>query len=70
MDADSVLGLGIQSCPWRPGDYWGSLMVILNFSHPLTATHIAQTEVLAGQKVERVMEVGGAYFGMNRAPCS
>jgi len=32
-------------------------MVIINFSHPLTEEQLAQIEALAGQKVERVMEI-------------
>lgn len=32
-------------------------MILLNFAHPLTDTHIGQTEMLTGQKVERVIEV-------------
>lgn len=32
-------------------------MILLNFSHPLTPTHLQQVEVLTGQKVERVVEV-------------
>ncbi|MBN2007618.1 MAG: hypothetical protein JXA21_30015 [Anaerolineae bacterium] len=32
-------------------------MIILNFSHPLTPTHLAQVEGLTGQSVERVIEV-------------
>lgn len=30
-------------------------MILLNFSHPLTADHLAQIEALAGQAVERVV---------------
>ena len=32
-------------------------MILLNFSHPLTADHLAQVEAVTGQKVERVVEV-------------
>ncbi|MCR4407428.1 MAG: CRISPR-associated protein Csx15 [Anaerolineae bacterium] len=32
-------------------------MILLNFSHPLTPDHIRQIEALAGQKIERVVEV-------------
>ena len=32
-------------------------MILLNFSHPLTAEHIAHIEALAGQKVTQVIEV-------------
>ena len=32
-------------------------MILLNFSHPLTPDHLQQIEALAGQKVERVVEV-------------
>jgi len=32
-------------------------MILLNFSHPLTADHIVQIEDLTGQKVERVVEI-------------
>ena len=32
-------------------------MVLLNFSHPLTPLHLQQIESLAGQPVERVIEV-------------
>jgi hypothetical protein len=32
-------------------------MILLNFSHPLTPTHLQQVEVLTGQPVERVVEV-------------
>ena len=32
-------------------------MILLNFSHPLTAAHVDQIEALTGQKVERIMEV-------------
>lgn len=32
-------------------------MILLNFSHPLLPDHIRQIEELAGQKVERVIEV-------------
>ena len=32
-------------------------MIIINFSHPLTEEQLAQIEALAGQKVERVIEV-------------
>jgi hypothetical protein len=31
-------------------------MILLNFSHPLTAAQLRQVEVLAGQKVERVID--------------
>ena len=32
-------------------------MLILNFSHPLTADHLAQVEALTGRAVERVADV-------------
>jgi hypothetical protein len=32
-------------------------MLLLNFSHPLTPEHLAQIEGLAGEKVERVIDV-------------
>ncbi len=32
-------------------------MIILNFSHPLTADQVRQIEALTGHKVERVIEV-------------
>ena len=32
-------------------------MILLNFSHPLTAEHLQQIEALAGQKVEQVIEI-------------
>ncbi len=32
-------------------------MLLLNFSHPLTADHLAQIEALAGAQVEHVIEV-------------
>jgi hypothetical protein len=32
-------------------------LTVLNFSHPLTAAHLAQVEALTGRKVERVGEV-------------
>jgi hypothetical protein len=32
-------------------------MLLLNFSHPLTAEHLQQIEALTGQKVEQVIEV-------------
>jgi hypothetical protein len=32
-------------------------MLILNFSHPLTAEHVAQIEALTGTPVERVLEI-------------
>lgn len=32
-------------------------MIILNFSHPLTEEHLAQIEALAGEEVERVIEI-------------
>lgn len=31
-------------------------MLLLNFSHPLTADHLAQIQALAGAQVERVIE--------------
>ncbi len=33
-------------------------MILLSFSHPLTADHQAQVEALAGCKIERVIEIG------------
>ena len=35
------------------------MVIILNFSHPLTPEHLQKIEVLAGRKVERVVEVRG-----------
>jgi hypothetical protein len=32
-------------------------MILLNFSHPLTADHLTQVEALTGQHIERVVEV-------------
>jgi hypothetical protein len=32
-------------------------MILLNFSHPLTADHLHQIETLTGRKVERVLEI-------------
>jgi hypothetical protein len=32
-------------------------MILLNFSHPLTSDHLQHVESLAGQRVERVIEV-------------
>ena len=32
-------------------------MILLNFSHPLTPTHLEQIEALTKQKVERVVEM-------------
>ena len=32
-------------------------MILLNFSHPLTADHLAQVEDLTGQVIERVIDV-------------
>ncbi len=32
-------------------------MILLNFSHPLTAAHLEQIEALTGKKIERVIEV-------------
>jgi hypothetical protein len=32
-------------------------MIVINFSHPLTEEQLAQIEALAGQKVERVIEI-------------
>lgn len=32
-------------------------MILLNFAHPFTPDHIRQIEELAGQKVERVIEI-------------
>ncbi|MBI4640820.1 MAG: hypothetical protein HY731_09005 [Candidatus Tectomicrobia bacterium] len=31
-------------------------MILLNFSHPLTADHLKQIKALQGQKVERVIK--------------
>lgn len=36
-------------------------MILLNFTHPLTADHLAQLEALAGQAVERVMDVPAQF---------
>lgn len=33
------------------------LMILLNYSHPLTPAQLAQVEALAGKKIERVIEV-------------
>ncbi|MCX7681272.1 MAG: CRISPR-associated protein Csx15 [Anaerolineae bacterium] len=33
------------------------MTVLLNFSHPLTPDHLRQIEALAGQKIERVVEI-------------
>ena len=33
-----------------------TVMIVLNFSHPLTPDHLAQTEALTEQAVERVMD--------------
>jgi hypothetical protein len=33
------------------------MILLLNFSHPLTDDHLAQVEALTGQQVERVVEV-------------
>jgi hypothetical protein len=35
----------------------GVAMIVINFSHPLTEEQLAQIEALAGQKVERVIEI-------------
>jgi hypothetical protein len=32
-------------------------MILLNFSHPLTASHLEQIEARTGQKVERVIDL-------------
>jgi len=32
-------------------------MIILNFTHPLTANHLAQIEALTGEAVDRVIEI-------------
>jgi hypothetical protein len=32
-------------------------MILLNYSHPLTPTQLAQIETLAGKKIERVIEI-------------
>ena len=32
-------------------------MILLNFSHPLAPEHLAQVEALAGQPIERVIDV-------------
>ncbi len=32
-------------------------MILLNFSHPLTSAHLTRVQALAGQPVERVIEV-------------
>lgn len=36
-------------------------MILLNFSHPLTAEHLAQVEALAGDKIERVIEAPAQF---------
>lgn len=36
-------------------------MIILNFSHPLTAEHLAQIETLSGQSVERVVDAPAQF---------
>jgi hypothetical protein len=33
------------------------MMILINFSHPLTPEHLAQIEALTGQAVERVIEI-------------
>jgi hypothetical protein len=33
------------------------MMILLNFSHPLTSDHLQQIEALTGRKVERVIEI-------------
>lgn len=40
-------------------------MILLNFSHPLAAEHLARIELLAGEKVERVVELS-PQFDHNR----
>ncbi len=32
-------------------------MIVLNFSHPFTAEHVAQIECLTGQKIDRLIDV-------------
>lgn len=36
-------------------------MLLLNFSHPLTAEQIAQVETLTGQTVERMLEIPAQF---------
>lgn len=36
-------------------------MIVLNFSHPVTPAHLECVEALAGQKVERVIEVRAQF---------
>ena len=33
------------------------MMILLNFSHPLSPDHLQQIEILTGRKVERVIEI-------------
>lgn len=35
----------------------GKEMILLNYSHPLTPAQLTQVEMLAGKKIERVIEV-------------
>jgi hypothetical protein len=37
------------------------MMLLLNFSHPLTADHLAQLEALAGQPVARVLDAPAQF---------
>ncbi len=39
----------------------GTAMIVLNFSHPLTNTHLKQIEALTGKSVERVVEVRAQF---------
>jgi hypothetical protein len=36
-------------------------MIVLNFSHPLTAEHLARIEALSGQAVGRVIDVPAQF---------
>jgi len=36
-------------------------MIVLNFSHPLTAEHLAQVEALAGEKVEEARTIAAQF---------
>lgn len=36
-------------------------MMVLNFSHPLTAEHLAQVEAFSGQAIERVIDAPARF---------
>jgi len=38
-----------------------TVMIVLNFSHPLTAEHLARIEALSGQAVGRVIDVPAQF---------